>query len=117
MNKLKQHNFYVERITYQKKIKDLLLLNDKYKKEVRKLSDRLRNEKNANCVLTTNYDNLLKQVSKIKWKLRDVSMDTFISQRSTGSVLRQENSVIEQSITPKELSPQNSSLSVAVPKH
>ena len=70
------------------------MFNDKYKKEVRKLSDKLRKEKTANCILTKNYDTLLKQVLAIKWKLRGVSLDTFKSNRSTGSVLRQENSVI-----------------------
>ena len=39
------------------------------------LQDKLQKEQNSNKVLRDNYDVLLKQIEKIKWNLRDVSLE------------------------------------------
>ena len=36
------------------------------------LNIKLENEQNSNVILNENYEKLLRDVSKIKWKLRDI---------------------------------------------
>ena len=43
--------------------------------QMEELKEQLQQEQKANKVLRDNYDVLLKQIERIKWNLRDVSLE------------------------------------------